>query len=361
LGVSSAQYVVLNGTVGQSVAFPDAVKKSGTLIHEHEPIGDVRRGQFRGFREGRVQWNSSTGLFSIAGLKVDDSGMYALVNNDAERYKDNQYQLNVDERVCRPCPEGWELSNSKCYYFSTETKSWDASRSDCLKQGADLVIIESKEEQDFISKYRGNGFGSWIGLSDSETEGTWLWVDGTPLQEDKAFWGMGQPNDPDESADCVLTVPAYLFVPEVSAARVYDRQTLLGIRSSMVEFHAFTKLDVFQPPFVRSLVPLRVTCMEATSTKAPADAGGREGNELEHSWIPFAMALYHSWRQILLPPACVPRPGHALLADSSYPGKRSLCLGGRKSRLPVPAPSAQGLCCDCCCWARRPTSQDGSD
>ncbi|KAJ8385876.1 hypothetical protein AAFF_G00179420 [Aldrovandia affinis] len=42
----------------------------------------------------------------------------------------------------------------------------------------------------------------------------------------------------------------------------------------------------------------RVTCMEATSTKAPADAGGREGNELEH------------------------RPGHALLADSSLSGKR---------------------------------------
>ncbi|KAJ8362338.1 hypothetical protein AAFF_G00379700 [Aldrovandia affinis] len=93
-GVSSAQYVVLNGVVGQSVAFPDAVKISGTLIHEHEPIGDVTGGQFRGFREGRVQWNSATGLFSISGLKVEDSGMYALLNNDG-RSKEYQYQLNV--------------------------------------------------------------------------------------------------------------------------------------------------------------------------------------------------------------------------------------------------------------------------
>ncbi|KAJ8403579.1 hypothetical protein AAFF_G00349050 [Aldrovandia affinis] len=254
MGVSSAQNVVLNGTVGQIVAFPDAVKKSGTLIHEHEPIGDVKRGQFRDFREGRVQWNSTTGLFSIAGLKMEDSGMYTLLNNDAERYKDHKYQLNVDDtialqlqrdydslnkakdqlqrdydslnkekdqlqrdydslntqnnqlqrdydavrvkfpfldqycplrsqkRVCRPCPEGWELSNSKCYYFSTERKSWTASRSDCLKQGADLVIIESEEEQDLISKHTRGGYSYWIGLSDSETEGTWLWVDGTPLQ-----------------------------------------------------------------------------------------------------------------------------------------------------------------------------------
>ncbi|KAJ8373040.1 hypothetical protein AAFF_G00271680 [Aldrovandia affinis] len=34
LGVSSAQNVVLNGVVGESVAFPDAVKKSGTLTHK---------------------------------------------------------------------------------------------------------------------------------------------------------------------------------------------------------------------------------------------------------------------------------------------------------------------------------------
>ncbi|KAJ8404959.1 hypothetical protein AAFF_G00328800 [Aldrovandia affinis] len=98
---------------------------------------------------------------------------------------DQYCPLRSQKRVCRPCPEGWEQSNSKCYYFSTEVKNWNDSRSDCLKQGADLVIIESKEEQEFISKFTSDNL-YWIGLSDSETEGTWLWVDGTPLQEDKA-------------------------------------------------------------------------------------------------------------------------------------------------------------------------------
>ncbi|KAJ8362339.1 hypothetical protein AAFF_G00379710, partial [Aldrovandia affinis] len=108
LGVSSAQYVVLNGVVGQSVAFPDAVKKSGSLTHtNHQTIGDVTGGQFRGFREGRVQWNSATGLFSISGLKVEDSGMYALLNNDG-RSKEYQYQLNVgaaEEPTTPPSPK----------------------------------------------------------------------------------------------------------------------------------------------------------------------------------------------------------------------------------------------------------------
>ncbi|KAJ8362337.1 hypothetical protein AAFF_G00379690 [Aldrovandia affinis] len=97
LGVSSAQYVVLNGVVGQSVAFPDAVKKSGSLTHQGDgpqTIGDVTDGQLRDFTEGRVHWNSATGLFSISGLKKEDSGMYELVHNDG-RSKQYQYQLNV--------------------------------------------------------------------------------------------------------------------------------------------------------------------------------------------------------------------------------------------------------------------------
>ncbi|KAJ8361898.1 hypothetical protein AAFF_G00414080 [Aldrovandia affinis] len=121
-------------------------------------------------------------------------------------FLDQYCPLRSQKRVCRPCPEGWEQRNSTCYYFSIERKSWNASRIDCLKQGADLVIIESEEEQDFISKHTIGG-GYWIGLSDSETEGTWLWVDGTPLQKDKAFWKRGQPNDYYGAEDCAFTVP----------------------------------------------------------------------------------------------------------------------------------------------------------
>ncbi|KAJ8373007.1 hypothetical protein AAFF_G00271980 [Aldrovandia affinis] len=60
---------------------------------------------------------------------------------------DHYCPMRSQERVCKPCPEGWEQRNSKCYYFSTEKKSWMDSRRDCLKQRANLVIIESKEEQ----------------------------------------------------------------------------------------------------------------------------------------------------------------------------------------------------------------------
>uniref|UniRef100_A0AAZ3SJM1 C-type lectin domain-containing protein n=1 Tax=Oncorhynchus tshawytscha TaxID=74940 RepID=A0AAZ3SJM1_ONCTS len=67
---------------------------------------------------------------------------------------------------------------SSWYFLSTETKTWKESREDCLERGADLVIINSDKEQEFLFKLKKR---VWIGLTDSVSEGTWKWVDGTPL------------------------------------------------------------------------------------------------------------------------------------------------------------------------------------
>ncbi|XP_071261148.1 C-type lectin domain family 12 member B-like, partial [Salvelinus alpinus] len=45
------------------------------------------------------------------------------------------------------CPEGWQKFESSWYFLSTETKTWNESREDCLERGADLVIINSDKEQ----------------------------------------------------------------------------------------------------------------------------------------------------------------------------------------------------------------------
>ncbi|KAM9399023.1 receptor-type tyrosine-protein phosphatase H-like isoform 3-T4 [Salvelinus alpinus] len=103
-----------------------------------------------------------------------------------------QSQLVSTTLTTRSCPEGWRRFGCSCYYLSTEKKSWEKSRQDCLERGADLVIINSEGEQTFINGFKSVNF-VWIGLTDSVTEGTWKWVDGTPLTTPR-FWWSGEPD-----------------------------------------------------------------------------------------------------------------------------------------------------------------------
>ncbi|KAJ7990080.1 hypothetical protein DPEC_G00296580 [Dallia pectoralis] len=90
----------------------------------------------------------------------------------------------------KTCPQGWILTFGRsCYFTSPDYKNWTASRQDCLDRGADLVIINSREEQAFIKALN---HIAWIGLTENEVEGTWRWVDGTLLTT--SYWKEHEPN-----------------------------------------------------------------------------------------------------------------------------------------------------------------------
>ncbi|XP_063744060.1 C-type lectin domain family 10 member A-like isoform X2 [Eleginops maclovinus] len=69
------------------------------------------------------------------------------------------------------CPAGWRKHSCSCYLLHKQTDSWEKAREHCRERGAHLVVIDSAAEQTDV----------WIGLSDREKEGTWKWVDGSPL------------------------------------------------------------------------------------------------------------------------------------------------------------------------------------
>ncbi|XP_052320890.1 CD209 antigen-like protein C isoform X2 [Oncorhynchus keta] len=127
-------------------------------------------------------------------------------NNNLTRERD---QLQTDRDFlsgrltnCKQtCPEGWQKFESSWYFLSETTeKTWEKSRKDCLERGADLVIINSDKEQTFLFNLNK---GVWIGLTDSVKEGTWKWVDGTPLTT--GYWYYPCPDNagPTQNEDCV--------------------------------------------------------------------------------------------------------------------------------------------------------------
>ncbi|XP_053335452.1 hepatic lectin-like [Clarias gariepinus] len=98
--------------------------------------------------------------------------------------------------------QGWSFSSSSLYYISTEKKNWTESTQDCRERGADLVIITSREEQNFIIKQLGDSNEAWIGLSKDDTKTKWKWLDGTEQNNSTGVWAQGEPNNHGGNEDC---------------------------------------------------------------------------------------------------------------------------------------------------------------
>ncbi|XP_006906898.1 C-type lectin domain family 7 member A isoform X2 [Pteropus alecto] len=79
------------------------------------------------------------------------------------------------------CPPNWIIHETSCYLFSTSTDSWESSKRQCSQLGSNLLKIDSSKELEFVRKQVSsqpdNSF--WIGLSRHQTEGPWLWEDGS--------------------------------------------------------------------------------------------------------------------------------------------------------------------------------------
>ncbi|XP_038577163.1 C-type lectin domain family 4 member E-like isoform X2 [Micropterus salmoides] len=95
-------------------------------------------------------------------------------------------------RQNKSCPAGWRIFLCSCYLLSSKTASWTEGRQDCRNRGADLVVIDSAEEQKFLSDLT-TVQTSWIGLTDREMERSWKWIDGTPLT--LSYWMAAQPDN----------------------------------------------------------------------------------------------------------------------------------------------------------------------
>ena len=96
------------------------------------------------------------------------------------------------------CTDGWQYfsGSNSCYKLIKSTKTWNAARSSCKAENADLASIPDEVTNSFLANLTSSVNWSicWIGgyraVDDSNL---WNWSDGTPWRYSN--WWPGEPNN----------------------------------------------------------------------------------------------------------------------------------------------------------------------
>uniref|UniRef100_A0A3B5AW81 C-type lectin domain-containing protein n=1 Tax=Stegastes partitus TaxID=144197 RepID=A0A3B5AW81_9TELE len=88
--------------------------------------------------------------------------------------------LPCGDSRCGVCPDGWMWWRGHCYFFSfglQEDRQWNESAEFCQGHNSSLADFI----QDVMRKFPRFPF-LWVGLTDTQQEGRWMWRDGTDIQ-----------------------------------------------------------------------------------------------------------------------------------------------------------------------------------
>ncbi|XP_044229435.1 C-type lectin domain family 12 member B-like [Thunnus albacares] len=132
-------------------------------------------------------------------LKAENQWLKA--ENQRLKAENQRLKAENQKRNFEPCQTGWFHFQASCYAIGNQS-TWEEARDDCRSKKADLVVIESPDEQfifmsvlcsnisfcdhqEFISNITRAGLGTsgyWIGLR--AEAGSWQWVNGSDLTEE---------------------------------------------------------------------------------------------------------------------------------------------------------------------------------
>ncbi|XP_060577246.1 low affinity immunoglobulin epsilon Fc receptor-like [Ruditapes philippinarum] len=93
----------------------------------------------------------------------------------------------------------WHIFGNSFYFIGKESLNWSQTIDTCKALDAYLVQIEDSNESKFITDLvkptfaESNGFGVWIGGSDLQNEGSWIW-EHSKARIVFSNWGPNEPN-----------------------------------------------------------------------------------------------------------------------------------------------------------------------
>merc|ERR1712126_389605 len=109
--------------------------------------------------------------------------------------------------VSGECPPGGWWSDSEdrfCYKISEDRLTWGTSQQYCWNAGGHLAEFSTLEQEQNLYAQLNHDVIYWFGLSDSASEGTWIWHN-SYQQPSYYNWHYSQPNG-GSGANCVMMV-----------------------------------------------------------------------------------------------------------------------------------------------------------
>ena len=82
--------------------------------------------------------------------------------------------------------------NGQCYTHVDDSLDWNQAEACCVAWGGHLASIHSAGVNMLLNDIRNQDRFTWIGLSDTATDGTYVWTDGTTY--DYENFGTNQPD-----------------------------------------------------------------------------------------------------------------------------------------------------------------------
>jgi hypothetical protein len=141
---------------------------------------------------GRLGFQSHTGTTRFRNIEIKElSGMSKSAASQPNASKSTRRR--TDSRH----PADAKEFGGKHYKLFSQQLTWHDAREKCRELGGHLVIVTSEEQNQFLTFLaRQQGIeAAWLGATDEEVEGRWVWVDGTPMRYSNWSPIGNQPNN----------------------------------------------------------------------------------------------------------------------------------------------------------------------
>jgi len=156
---------------------------------------------------------SFTVTVTEGGLTVDCQEDVVLACEAGQNGATYSWEAPTVSSCCNSCPEpGIDLTDfvymgtldGHQYYCSKEKADWATAKATCESQGGHLAVINSAAENQLLSNFLTEQ-SAYIGLSDSQQEGTFKWCNNDPLTYTN--WYPGQPDNHEGNQDVTRLFP----------------------------------------------------------------------------------------------------------------------------------------------------------